>query len=140
MSSSSARHREKIWQANCIDCDGKPTVRPDCNLCGLPVFPGDAWDESHVGAPAALGGTVTGVAHRACNQRDNHLVVTPMVAKVKRQARNHVGITGPGLGRCPMAAGRNSGRSRTMGGRVVARLSQAERHAVAMHARYGAFE
>src|SRR5690242_9817296 len=72
------------WQAHAAGighrCAGPGNWTPICNLCGEPVRPSDPWDESHVGAPKAHGGRRTGVAHRACNRRDNALVVTPMVA------------------------------------------------------------
>jgi autotransporter passenger strand-loop-strand repeat protein len=41
---------------------------PDCNICGLPVFPFDRWEESHVPVPKCFGGTATGIAHTRCNQ------------------------------------------------------------------------
>lgn len=94
-------------------CTGPGGWTPICNLCGVPVLPTDPWDDSHVGAPKALGGRVTGVAHRACNQRDNNLVVTPMVARAKRRAAIAQGRKGPGLGRCPMRAGRFSAETKT---------------------------
>ena len=95
-SSYRARYRERVWRASCVDCDGRHTIYPYCNLCGQPVRPGDLWDVSHEGAPAALGGRKVGVAHRACNQHHNHTEVTPMVAKAKRQHRRHIGASGPG--------------------------------------------
>lgn len=63
---------------------------PICNLCDLPVAPGQEWDESHVGRPAALGGRDVGVAHRRCNRRHGAQVVTPMVAKAKRARQKHI--------------------------------------------------
>lgn len=94
-------------------CDGPAGWTPMCNLCPLPVRPTEPWDVSHVGAPKALGGRTTGVAHRACNRRDNNLVVTPMVARAKRLAAIAAGRKGPGLGKCPMRAGRFSAETKT---------------------------
>lgn len=100
---------------------------PICVHCNLPVLPIEEWDESHIGAPAALGGRVVGVGHRACNQLDNNKVVTPMVARAKSMAAHHEGRKGPGLGRYPMRAGRRSAISKTFKGRVVARLTLGEK-------------
>lgn len=91
---------------------------PMCNLCPLPIIPGQEWDESHVGAPAALGGTDTGVAHRKCNRDHGAKVVTPMVAKAKRGRQKFIGAWVP---RTPMRGGRNDTIKRTMSGRVVKR-------------------
>ena len=68
---------------------------PICNLCDTPVTPGQPWDESHVGAPAALDGHDTGIAHRKCNRDHGAKVVTPFVAKAKRMRRRHIGIQKP---------------------------------------------
>lgn len=138
VSKNSARYREQVWNASCVDGDGKPSVRPTCNLCGLPVFAGDAWDVSHVGAPAALDGIDVGVAHRLCNRRDNNLVVTPMVSKVKRVLRKHIGADAPGLGPDRLAGGRRSPLKKTFRHGVVPRRSGSEKHAALMAERYGA--
>lgn len=137
MSGYKARQRERIFAASCVDGDGRPAPRPTCNLCHLPVFAGDEWDISHVGAPAALGGTAVGIAHRECNRLHNNEVVTPAVAKAKRQHRKHFGITGPGRGPSPMPCGRNSKRSKSMSGEVVPRQSQAEKFRLLMIKLYG---
>jgi hypothetical protein len=50
----------------------------------------------------------------------------PSIAKAKRQADFHQGITGPGLGRSPMAAGRLSRLKKTFHHGVVPRLKQTE--------------
>jgi hypothetical protein len=126
----SLRGRELLW-LSCLDHDG--TVR--CNLCGGPVRCGEDWHVSHVGAPKCLGGTSTGVAHAKCNRDHNHQVVTPMVAKAKRQWRRHNGISGPGLGSRPMAGGKRSDISKGFRG-VVARQTQADKHRRAMARRY----
>ena len=91
---------------------------PPCNLCGLPIIAGQAWDVSHEGSPHALGGTKTGIAHRRCNREHGYRMVTPMVAKAKREYDGHRGIA---LSRYPMAGGRNDPRKRTIDGRVVDR-------------------
>jgi hypothetical protein len=100
---------------------------PICNLCDLPVMPGQAWDESHVGAPKSLGGTSTGIAHRRCNHEHGAAVVTPMVAKAKRNRRKHVGIAGVGLGRHPLPAGVRTKITKTMLRGVQPRLTLSER-------------
>jgi hypothetical protein len=122
-----SRRREQLYQREALAAHkaGRGEF-PVCVHCGLPVT-GKAWDESHVGAPAALGGKVTGVGHRLCNRLDNNRVVTPMVAKVKRVRLRHLGVTGPGLGRHALPGGRRSNISKTFADGVVARLSGTER-------------
>jgi hypothetical protein len=100
---------------------------PICVHCDLPVTPGQAWDEAHIGTPRALGGKSTGVGHRRCNHIDNNLVVTPLVAKAKRVRRRHLGIAGPGLGRHPLPGGTRSTVRKTVRGEVVPRVSLGER-------------
>jgi hypothetical protein len=101
---------------------------PICVHCDQPVTPGQAWDEAHVGTPRALGGTDVGVGHRLCNRLDNNVNVTPTVARVKRVRLRHLGVTGPGLGRHALPAGKRSPLRKTVKGTVVARLSGAEKH------------
>lgn len=126
----SSKYRELLWQACANDGEGHVL----CNICGLEVIPGDAWHESHVGAPAALGGNSVGIAHAKCNLEDGRQV-TSFVAKTKRMKRNHLGITGPGLGASPMAAGRRSRISKKLNGEVVVRKSQSEKHREMMERR-----
>lgn len=110
----SSKQREELYDR----CRGNNEF-PTCNLCGLPVDgTREPWDESHEGAPHALGGTETGVAHRVCNQRDNHLNVTPMVAKAKRGRQKHIGAFQT---RHKLPGGRGSGVKKKIGGGVVAR-------------------
>lgn len=105
--------REELYDR----CRGENTF-PICNLCPLPILPGQEWDESHIGAPAALGGTETGVAHRKCNRDHGAKVVTPMVAKAKRGRQKFIGAWVP---QTPMRGGRSDSIKRTMSGRVVPR-------------------
>lgn len=62
----------------------------------------------------------------------------PAIRKAGRQADFHLGIAGPGRGRCPMPCGKASGRSKTMAGKVVPRETHAEKHARFLAQRYGA--
>ena len=94
---------------------------PICNICHLPVDGvRQAWHESHdpEGLPHALGGTETGIAHRECNLRHGAEVVTPLVAKVARVRRNHIGAS---VSQFPMPGGRNSRLKKLVGGGVVVR-------------------
>jgi hypothetical protein len=92
---------------------------PICNLCGTPVLPGRLWDESHDPAkPRAWGGTETAVAHRKCNRQHGARVVTPMVAKAKRQRRMHLDIF---RSTTPLPGGREDRVKKTMSGKVVDR-------------------
>jgi hypothetical protein len=117
--SSSARFRETVWEAS--EVEGNGTV--SCNLCHGRVWPTDSWAVSHVGTPAALGGTDIGVAHKLCNDRDNISFVIPLVARAKRLRRRHLGITGPGLGDNPLPGGRRANVSKKLNGEVVPRVA-----------------
>ena len=91
---------------------------PDCNLCHLPIRAGEMWEESHLGRPAALGGTDSGVGHKRCNRIHGAKVVTPMVAKAKRTGDKFLDIK---RSHQPMQGGRDDPRKRTMAGVVVDR-------------------
>ena len=105
---------------------------PICVHCDRPVTPGQAWDEAHIGTPAALGGNDTGVGHRLCNRLDNNRKVTPMVARVKRIRLLHLGVTGPGLGNHPLPGGMRAAVSKTIRHGVQPRLSQSEKLAATL--------
>jgi hypothetical protein len=109
---------------------------PICPHCNLPVTPDQDWDEVHVGAPACFGGKSKTVGHRRCNQLDNHRNVTPAHAKAERVRKRHLGITGPGLGRHPMRAGRRSRFRKKINGGLEPRLTLAEKHAAFLRERY----
>ena len=109
---------------------------PICVHCQLPVTPGQAWDESHIGTPKALGGKSTGVGHLICNRLDGAKNVTPTVAKVKRIRLRNLGVTGTGLGAHSLPAGRRSRLSKSVSGPVKPRLTHAEKHAAFMARRY----
>jgi hypothetical protein len=132
-----SKKREALWQRESLAAHlaGRGTS-PICNICGLPVTPGQAWDESHDGAPKAFGGRSTGIAHRRCNHDHGAQVVAPAAAKAKRVHRKHIGAAGAGLGRYPMAAGRRSDVSKTMHHGLQPRLTGAQKHAAMMAARY----
>ena len=122
-----SKKREALYQCEALAAYKAGLGKfPICVHCHQPVT-GKGWDESHVGAPAALGGTQVGVGHRICNQLDNNLNVTPMVARVKRVRLRHLGITGPGLGRHPLPGGVRSAVSKTMRHGVQPRSSLGER-------------
>lgn len=124
------KRRDALWAGACWEAHANGRgVDPICNLCDQPVRPGEAWDESHVGAPKALGGKRVGVGHRSCNQLDNNKRVTPMVARAKRLAAIAAGRKGPGLGRFPMRAGRFSSQTKTFAHGVQPRLRLPQKHA-----------
>ena len=102
-----ARQREDLYNREAVKArDSKRGEYPICNLCNLPVTPGQDWDESHAGRPAALGGTDTGIAHRRCNRIHGATIVTPMVAKAKRTRRKH--IRASAKAKHPLPGGRHS--------------------------------
>ena len=110
---------------------------PICPHCDEAVLEHQRWHECHVGAPKCFGGKSIAVGHAACNRRDGREVVTPAAAKAKRVRQKLVlGVKGPGLGRHPLPGGRLSTRSKTVRGRVVARVPLAEAHAAFMAKRY----
>lgn len=94
---------------------------PDCNLCHLPIRPGEQWDESHVGRPAAFGGTDSSVGHRRCNRKHGAEVVTPMVAKAKRTGDKFLDIK---RSRRPMQGGRDDKLKKKLDGSVVVRNNE----------------
>ena len=109
---------------------------PICNLCQLPVFETDDWDESHDPAkPKCFGGRTTGVAHRRCNREHGVLAVVPAKAKSDRVRRRHIGAFKPGMGKHALPAGRRSPFTKTFRYGVQPRLSGAEKHALMMTAR-----
>ncbi len=129
-----SKRREQLWQREKFAaCQAGRGDLPICNLCDLPVFETDAWDESHhPGRAKAFGGRVVGIAHHACNHQHGAAVVTPAVAKSNRIRRKHIGAAGPGLGKYPMRGGRRDRIKKTMRGEVILRLTGAERHALMM--------
>lgn len=110
---------------------------PICPHCDQPVLESQKWHRVHVGTPKWLGGKSVAVGHVRCNLLDNNKVVTPQRAKTLRVRAKHLGLKGPGLGRHPMPCGRASGMRKSMGGKVVARVSLADAHAALMKKRYG---
>jgi len=119
----SARERTALWDQCCSEQEF-----PICNICGLFVFPGQAWDVSHdpQNAPAALGGDAVGIAHRRCNRRHGAVVVTPLVAKIKRIRAKHIGAHECERGRRAMPCGRASPWRKKLSGEVVMRMAPSE--------------
>lgn len=129
--------REALWQRECFNAFacGRGNL-PVCNICGETVEHAAPWDESHLpwrGAPAHL--RTVGVAHRHCNRMHGRKFVVPAFAKADRIAKRDARVRGPGLGNHPMPGGRLSRTRKTIRGRVVPRLSLAEKHAATMAAR-----
>jgi hypothetical protein len=114
----STAQRRTLFEACCA---GKE--HPDCNICGLPVLPGQKWVESHMPVPHALDGVETGVGHDLCNRERWAKVEAPLLAKVGRQRDRHLDIR---RSRCPLPGGREDPRKRTMDGRVVNRATGEE--------------
>lgn len=119
----SSRMRAEIWDR----CRGE-MKSPICNICGLAIDPGQTWDVSHDprGTPAALGGNEVGIAHRRCNHRHGAVVVTPLVAKVKRIRAKHIGAHEQGRGRRALPCGRASPWRKKLSGEVVPRMRSAK--------------
>jgi hypothetical protein len=118
-----------VWQAYSA---GKGRL-PICPHCGLEVQPTDPWDQCHTG-PAAWTRTknVLLPGHRACNVLDNATTQTPAAAKSRRVRQRHAGQH---RSRHPLPCGRASPWTKAIGGRVMPRLSAAEKHRRALQAR-----
>jgi hypothetical protein len=122
------RRRESLYQREQLAAHKAGLGKfPICVHCNLPVTPDQSWDEAHIDVPKCLGGKSVGVGHRLCNRLDNNEVVTPMAAKVRRKRLRHLGVTGPGLGKHPLPAGRRSKVSKTINNGVQPRLTLGER-------------
>lgn len=120
----SPKQREGLWRAETAKAKAAGRgEHPICNLCDQPVVAGrDLWDESHDSSkPHAWGGTESAIAHRRCNRIHGAKVVTPIVAKTKRQWRDNVGITEPGIGFNPLPGGRSDRLKKKLDGSVVER-------------------
>jgi|SRR5579862_986868 len=132
-----SKRRETAWQgAKVAAYLAGLGSSPICNLCGLPVFETDDWDESHDPAkPKCFGGRDTGVAHRRCNRDHGAQVVVPAKAKSDRVRRRHIGAFKPGMGKNALPAGRRSTLTKTFHHGVQPRLTGAEKHALMMAAR-----
>ncbi|HEX4114162.1 MAG TPA: hypothetical protein VH020_16635 [Stellaceae bacterium] len=122
--------REKAWNgAKAAAFYAGLGSHPVCNLCQLPVFETDDWDESHDPAkPKCFGGRDTGVAHRRCNRDHGAKVVTPAYAEGNRVRRKAIGALKPGMGKSPMRGGRRDDFKIAVGGGRKPRLTNAERH------------
>lgn len=125
----SSRKRDDLWSRECMASHSAGRGRlPICNLCDEPVTADQAWDESHHPAqPRVFGGKSVGIAHHDCNHRHGFIVVKPQVDKCNRVRRRHLGITGPGLGRYPMKAGRRSRVTKTMRHGLKPRLTLSQK-------------
>lgn len=71
-----------------------------------------------------------------CDDLKTYCQDLPAIAAADRKADFHLGITGPGRGKCPMPAGRSDGRKKTIRHGVQPRVSQAEQHRRFMARRY----
>lgn len=132
-----SRHRERLWSQEEFKSHQAARGRyPICVHCDLPVTPGQDWDEAHVVVPKCFGGKSKGIAHRRCNQLDNHLVVTPAAAKANEVRKRHLGIKGPGLGPKPMRCGRRTDQTKTFNNGVQRRRTLAEKHRDFLARRY----
>lgn len=116
----STRERQTLWDCECA----KTGSFPQCNLCLLPVRPGQAWEESHFPIPYALGGKEIAIAHKRCNHQHGAKIVTPMVAKTKRVRIRHIGAYRSSR---PLPCGRDSRLSKKISGEIVPRLTLAEK-------------
>ncbi len=112
--SLTTKQREELYER----CRGERKF-PDCNICFLPIHPGQRWHESHDPLlPRALGGVATGIAHERCNLQHNHHHDTPLVAKITRVRRKDIGAF---RSYRPMLGSRASGVSKPFRGPPIDR-------------------
>jgi len=111
-----AKQREDLWDAEYAkSIEAKRGEYPICNICDLPVTPGQTWHDSHNKYwPHAVGGQRDGIAHARCNLRHNNIHDTPLVAKVKRQRQGFIRAR---ESRRPVVGSRASGIKVFMDGR-----------------------
>lgn len=116
----SSTDREKLYDAEALKArEAGRGNYPICNLCCLPVTPGQSWDESHEKLkPRWLGGEVEGLAHRRCNRLWNNQHDTPLFHRTKRQRRAYIGARVP---RSIMPGSRADWRKVKINGDVVLR-------------------
>lgn len=123
-----SKRRHDLWlRCKYLAQDAGRGDLPICPHCDLPVAKTDDWHACHVGRARSNGGKCVRVGHAACNLKDARQVVVPNNAKADRQRAFHEGRRGPGLGRCPMRAGRRSKETKTFRHGVVRRRSLSEK-------------
>ena len=121
MKSLSTRQRQALYEVEAERAKLLGSEFPCCNLCSLPIRPGQAWDVSHdAHKPRAMGGTEVGLAHRRCNRMHGSLVVTPLMAKLARIRKKHLDIRRSSQ---PLPGGRFDRLKKTMRGEVVLRAT-----------------
>lgn len=92
-----ASQREDLYDAEVVKAiAAKRGEFPICRLCDNPIGPGQKWADNHDKyLPHAIGGDRDGISHKRCNERWNNIHDTPLVAKVKRIRRKHIGAYQP---------------------------------------------
>lgn len=125
----STKKRDELWSRECLCAHLAGRGRlPICNLCDIVVNAGADWHESHDPAqPRVFGGKSVGIAHALCNILHGVTVVKPQVTRSNRIRDVHLGLKGPGLGPCPMRAGRRSPFTKTMRHGMQPRRSSSEK-------------
>lgn len=89
-----ANQREQLYESEAAKSIAAARGEfPLCNICNLPVTPGQTWDESHQKhKPRWLGGEVEGIAHTKCNRSWNNQHDTPLYAKNERVRKRFLDI------------------------------------------------
>jgi 5-methylcytosine-specific restriction enzyme A len=105
--------------------------------CGLPMAAGNRIYDHRI-AWAICQDSSLGNCQVICCACDREKTARDqtVIADVRHIRDFHLGITGPGLGRCPFPAGKRAGITRTMRHGVKPRLTQAERHRALMAERF----
>lgn len=110
----SNKQREALYER----CRGEKEF-PDCNICFLPIQPGQQWHASHnPHLPRALGGLIDGIAHDRCNLQHAHTHDVPLIAKIRRRHQKHTGAFRTSR---PLPGGRSDTLKKKLTGEVVKR-------------------
>src|SRR6266436_10336897 len=102
--------------------------RGRCERCSTKLAPGNINYDHEIPYELSNDSSVWNcqVLCKTCHGYKTAVQDAPAIADAKRQADLHHGVTGPGLGRSPMPAGRLSRLKKTFRHGVVPRASQIE--------------
>lgn len=124
---------KEIERAAFFRCHGR------CEGCGAKLASGDIHYDHITPWALSCDSSIENcqVLCNGCHREKTAHRDVPAIAKAKRQADFHQGITGPGLGRSPMACGRLSRLKKTFRRGVVPRQTQVELYRQFIRDRFG---
>ena len=110
----SAAERERVFDA----------FKGICVLCEQPIASGQDWQIVHIAVPHVHGGDNVGPGHRRCHAVETATVTLPLIAKVKRVRRRHIGAFET---TDKLPCGRHTPLKKGVDGTIKVRLSSRER-------------